>query len=100
MQPICQKDSVRIGVRYAVHHQTTGHISDEKSTVMGLCLCIGGVVLCFRVTSVAQAARLLEQGLLDHQKVGASPLAIVIRSRHSDGQSGHYPVLQPIMSLH
>lgn len=47
------------------------------------------------VTSVAWAVCLLGQGLLERQKVGASPLATVIRSRHSDGQAGHYPTPSP-----
>ncbi len=88
----------KAGKTLTVHHQKTGEqIRWEKQSYgfafVCAAVCVGGVVLCFRVTSVAQAACLLEQGLLDHQKVGASPLAMVIRSRHSDGQSGHYPVL-------
>lgn len=51
------------------------------------------------LTSVARAACLLGLGQLDHQKVGASPLASVIRSRHSNGQIGHYPALQPLNQL-
>ena len=69
-----------------------------RAVVVGVWVCggvcvggVGGVVLCFRVTSMAQAACLLEQGLLDHQKVGASPLAMVIRSRHSDGPERSLP---------
>lgn len=48
------------------------------------------------LTPVARAACLLGLGQLDHRKVGASPLASVIRSRHSDGQIGHYPALQAL----
>lgn len=48
------------------------------------------------LTSVAWAACLLGLGQLEHQKVGASPLTSVIRSRHSDGQIGHYSALQPL----